>query len=513
MTLNPDLVHSYQRQNAAEEFSLNDEVFFKHLQEDFFMGFDGEDPEEQQQQQQVFEDLQGDMEQIRSSTFDTNETMDNSTTNTTPEANPGQNLGYVNRRHSLPIEQFHSLSLKNFGTSQKSKSPSPEYQLFNPEASKPVEEKTINPRQLFTGINSSVLQNIMNSTSENNNYATFTGSSISNTSSNPKSYILPSSSSSTSLATGWQNGARKPRGKVKSNSMSIASDVTVGNKVDLVMNNECFNAILYWMNDTLQHVNSKINDRGEGFGGAEEIMINPTGIIKSDSYRRHNSMPQLSSSVGLSGGKDEIMNSMVNNEFSMLQKRKRRKSNNGEGAPEIPKDFFSKIESVDEEAATSEKEEKGEGSVSPSVDSAGTTNSSQNQQGLPPGLVSQSSFPFSKNNLGSNSPPVLIPPLDNNTTHLSESKETSQDDDEKPFPCPDCSKQFKRSEHLKRHIRSVHSNIRPFHCKYCEKKFSRSDNLAQHLKTHYKLNNGGTTTIIYGNPNLHNRAGRKKLSG
>lgn len=56
--------------------------------------------------------------------------------------------------------------------------------------------------------------------------------------------------------------------------------------------------------------------------------------------------------------------------------------------------------------------------------------------------------------------------------------------EEKPFRCAECPKAFKRSEHLKRHIRSVHSNERPFPCTLCEKKFSRSDNLAQHLKTH-----------------------------
>ena len=58
--------------------------------------------------------------------------------------------------------------------------------------------------------------------------------------------------------------------------------------------------------------------------------------------------------------------------------------------------------------------------------------------------------------------------------------------EEKPFQCAECPKAFKRSEHLKRHIRSVHSNERPFPCTLCDKKFSRSDNLAQHLKTHKK---------------------------
>lgn len=60
------------------------------------------------------------------------------------------------------------------------------------------------------------------------------------------------------------------------------------------------------------------------------------------------------------------------------------------------------------------------------------------------------------------------------------------DDEAKPFKCKECSKAFRRSEHLKRHIRSVHSSERPFACMFCEKKFSRSDNLSQHLKTHKK---------------------------
>ncbi|CCH62567.1 hypothetical protein TBLA_0H02830 [Henningerozyma blattae CBS 6284] len=56
----------------------------------------------------------------------------------------------------------------------------------------------------------------------------------------------------------------------------------------------------------------------------------------------------------------------------------------------------------------------------------------------------------------------------------------------KPFKCDTCGKNFRRSEHLKRHIRSVHSMERPFSCDICLKKFSRSDNLSQHLKTHKK---------------------------
>lgn len=61
-----------------------------------------------------------------------------------------------------------------------------------------------------------------------------------------------------------------------------------------------------------------------------------------------------------------------------------------------------------------------------------------------------------------------------------------EDSSAKPFQCKDCDKAFRRSEHLKRHVRSVHSTDRPFPCMLCEKKFSRSDNLSQHLKTHKK---------------------------
>ncbi|CAH01814.1 Com2p [Kluyveromyces lactis] len=57
-------------------------------------------------------------------------------------------------------------------------------------------------------------------------------------------------------------------------------------------------------------------------------------------------------------------------------------------------------------------------------------------------------------------------------------------DASKPFGCEYCDRRFKRQEHLKRHIRSLHICEKPYGCHLCGKKFSRSDNLSQHLKTH-----------------------------
>ncbi|KAH9914634.1 uncharacterized protein BXZ73DRAFT_106533 [Epithele typhae] len=49
-----------------------------------------------------------------------------------------------------------------------------------------------------------------------------------------------------------------------------------------------------------------------------------------------------------------------------------------------------------------------------------------------------------------------------------------------------CGKCFARGEHLKRHVRSIHTNEKPHKCPYpgCGKDFSRHDNLGQHMRVH-----------------------------
>ncbi|KAH7923960.1 hypothetical protein BV22DRAFT_1091793, partial [Leucogyrophana mollusca] len=49
-----------------------------------------------------------------------------------------------------------------------------------------------------------------------------------------------------------------------------------------------------------------------------------------------------------------------------------------------------------------------------------------------------------------------------------------------------CGKCFVRGEHLKRHIRSIHTDEKPWCCDIegCDRSFSRRDNLNQHLRIH-----------------------------
>ncbi|KAI0175624.1 hypothetical protein GGR52DRAFT_537456 [Hypoxylon sp. FL1284] len=63
-------------------------------------------------------------------------------------------------------------------------------------------------------------------------------------------------------------------------------------------------------------------------------------------------------------------------------------------------------------------------------------------------------------------------------------KQSLTEDPSKTFVCDQCHRRFRRQEHLKRHVRSLHTGEKPYECNECGKKFSRSDNLSQHARTH-----------------------------
>ena len=71
-------------------------------------------------------------------------------------------------------------------------------------------------------------------------------------------------------------------------------------------------------------------------------------------------------------------------------------------------------------------------------------------------------------------------------------KQSLTEDPSKTFVCDVCNRRFRRQEHLKRHVRSLHTHDKPFECHECGKKFSRSDNLSQHARTH------GSGAIVMG---------------
>ncbi|EIW87216.1 hypothetical protein CONPUDRAFT_45476 [Coniophora puteana RWD-64-598 SS2] len=81
-----------------------------------------------------------------------------------------------------------------------------------------------------------------------------------------------------------------------------------------------------------------------------------------------------------------------------------------------------------------------------------------------------------------------VPTVSNGGIWREHSRQGGEHAGARSFTCdvPGCGKCFARGEHLKRHVRSIHTNEKPHKCPHpgCDKEFSRHDNLGQHLKTH-----------------------------
>lgn len=89
--------------------------------------------------------------------------------------------------------------------------------------------------------------------------------------------------------------------------------------------------------------------------------------------------------------------------------------------------------------------------------------------------------------------PELSPFTDTPSSHRRRGPKPSTtpgEDPSKNFVCTICHSRFKRREHLKRHMTTLHTADKPFVCGECGKKCSREDNLTQHFKTRHAGGNG-----------------------
>ncbi|KAI1790985.1 hypothetical protein LXA43DRAFT_1094997 [Ganoderma leucocontextum] len=152
--------------------------------------------------------------------------------------------------------------------------------------------------------------------------------------------------------------------------------------------------------------------------------------------------------------------------------------------------------SDDEYHASSGESEQGEGDDDDYVQSPRTRRQRRQQQhgDYPAAANSPSTSPGAESLGGGRrlAPPVPVP----NLTKKSRGRRVptvQQVGDggmqkQRMYMCkvPGCGKCFARGEHLKRHVRSIHTNDKPHKCPYpgCGKDFSRHDNLGQHMRVH-----------------------------
>uniref|UniRef100_A0A8C8RSQ0 C2H2-type domain-containing protein n=1 Tax=Pelusios castaneus TaxID=367368 RepID=A0A8C8RSQ0_9SAUR len=68
--------------------------------------------------------------------------------------------------------------------------------------------------------------------------------------------------------------------------------------------------------------------------------------------------------------------------------------------------------------------------------------------------------------------------------------------EEKPFKCPQCSKRFKWEASVKEHQR-IHTGERPFRCEHCIKSFTHFSTFLQHKRTHQTQKQFSSPVILF----------------
>lgn len=69
------------------------------------------------------------------------------------------------------------------------------------------------------------------------------------------------------------------------------------------------------------------------------------------------------------------------------------------------------------------------------------------------------------------------------SSFLSSVEDSALEEDDKPYACPKCPKQFKVMYSLKRHL-AIHQKMKPHRCKKCGMSFVHSSYLAKHMRRH-----------------------------